>query len=128
LRLVGSTELERPSEGRARVFMHGRRWEDFLELAVTEIREYGTRSIQVMRRLRAVLEELEATVLPQHRAAVEDELARLDATVELHWGDSVDRDRAERADGQGIGGPGERDRDAERLSRGLAGGQGGPSV
>jgi uncharacterized membrane protein len=128
LRLVGSTELERPSDGRARVFMHGRRWEDFLELAVTEIREYGTRSIQVMRRLRAVLEELDATVLPQHRAAVEDELARLDASVELHWGDSVDRDRAGRADGQGIGGPGERDRYSEGLSRGLAGRQGGPSA
>lgn len=44
-------------------------------------------------------------VLPDHRAAVEEELARLNATVAERWGGSVDLDRASTADGQGIGGP-----------------------
>ena len=74
-------------------------------LGVTEIREYGASSIQVMRRLRAMLEELHDSVLPERRAAIEDELVRLDAMLAAHWSDSVDLDRASIADRQGIGGP-----------------------
>lgn len=37
--------------------MPGRKWEDYLTLAVTEIREYGSGAIQVTRRLRAMLED-----------------------------------------------------------------------
>ena len=58
-----------------------------------------------MRRMRALLEELHAEVRPECRAAVRDELARLDATVAQSFGDSVDLDRASMADTQGIGGP-----------------------
>ena len=61
--------------------MPGRTWEDYLTLAVTEIREYGASSIQVMRRLRAMLEDLRESVRPEHRPAVDAEIARLDATV-----------------------------------------------
>jgi uncharacterized membrane protein len=82
-----------------------RRWEDFLALGVTEIREFGATSVQVMRRLRAMLQELHEAVLPEHRVAVAAELARLDATVAQHWGDSVDLDLASAAGIQGIGGP-----------------------
>ena len=42
-------------DDRLRVVMPAQRWEDFLALGVTEIREYGATSIQVMRRLRAML-------------------------------------------------------------------------
>jgi uncharacterized membrane protein len=111
LRLIGTTDLERrersvTGETPTRVVMQARTWEDFLTLGVTEIREYGASSIQVMRRLRAVLEELRETVRPEFRAAVKAELARLDATVGASWGESVDLDRVGVADGQGIGGPG----------------------
>ena len=75
---------------------------------MTEIREYGAGAIQVNRRLRATLEELHDEVIPSHRAAVADELARLDAAVARRFGDSPDFDRARTADRQGIGGPGER--------------------
>jgi uncharacterized membrane protein len=108
LRLIGTTDPERPQRsatgpGTTRVVMRARTWADFLTLGVTEIREYGASSIQVMRRLRAMLEELHETVPPECRAAVERELARLDATVEATWGRSLDVDLAEVLDRQGIG-------------------------
>ena len=83
-----------------------RSWDDYLVLGVTEIREYGATSIQIVRRLRAMLDELLGAVHEQNRAAVEDQLARLDATVAQHWRDSPDLDLAGIADRQGIGGPG----------------------
>jgi len=58
-----------------------------------------------MRRLRALLEELGQTVRPEHRPAVEHELARLDAVLEERWHGSVDLGRASTSDRQGIGGP-----------------------
>ena len=111
LRMIGTSDLtghERltDDEGKLRVVLSARRWEDYLALAVTEIREYGGGSIQVVRRLRALLEDLHDDVLPQHRPAVEDELRRLDATVAERFGDSIDLDRASIADRQGIGAPG----------------------
>jgi uncharacterized membrane protein len=110
LRMVGSTPLPVPSADRARgngvVLVPIRRWEDFLSLAVTEIRDYGESSVQVMRRLRAVLEELRAYVLPERRAAVDGQLARLEATVDRGFGATLDLDLASAADPQGIGGPG----------------------
>jgi uncharacterized membrane protein len=95
----------RDDAGTPRLVMPARRWEEFLALATTEIRQFGGTSIQVMRRLRAMLDALEESVLPEYRPAVEDEIARLDATVAENWGSSVDLDRASHADRQGIGGP-----------------------
>jgi len=110
LRLIGTTDLAWQSKARGEpgpgsVIMHARRWEDFLSLGVTEIRDYGATGIQVGRRLRALLEELLETVRPEYRPAVEDELARLAATVERVWAGAADLDRAVVADSQGIGGP-----------------------
>ena len=76
-----------------------------MTLGLTEIREFGATSVQIVRRLRALLEDLLETVRPEHRAPVEEELRRLDATVADGWRDSVDLDRASEADRQGIGGP-----------------------
>jgi uncharacterized membrane protein len=104
LRVVGTTDLDARAGGQD-VLVRIRGWEDFLALGVTEIREYGARSIQVNRRLRALLDELHEEVLPQHRAAVEDELARLDASVAVAFAGSPDLDRVVTADRQGIGGP-----------------------
>jgi uncharacterized membrane protein len=110
LRRIGTTGLAITTQlsrapGGAAVVIHHRRWGDFLALGLTEIREYGVTSIQVMRRLRAMLEELRESVPPEHRSAVDDQLARLDATVADRWGGSVDLDLAGAAGPQGIGGP-----------------------
>jgi uncharacterized membrane protein len=110
LGLIGRTDLERrtkpdSADTPAAVVMGARRWEDFVTLGLTEIREFGATSVQIMRRLRALLEELHETVRLEHRAAVDEELRRLDVTVGDSWRDSVDLDRASGADRQGIGGP-----------------------
>jgi uncharacterized membrane protein len=118
LRLVGTTEppvnaSQENGRPRSGVVIPVRTWEDYLTLTVNEIREYGHGGIQIMRRLRAMLEELRDEVRPEYRAAVSDELTRLDATVAQSFGDSVDFDRASVADTQGIGGP--RTRSADQI-------------
>jgi uncharacterized membrane protein len=109
LDLIGRTDLEErtkpaSADTPAAVVVVARRWDDFVTLGLTEVREFGATSMQIMRRLRALLEELLETVRLEHRAALEEELRRLDATVADAWRDSVDVDRATGADGQGIGG------------------------
>ena len=111
LALLGAMPLRGPltfrdRQGVPRLLMPGRTWEDYLALGVTEIREYGSTSIQVMRRLRAMLEDLRASVQPEHRPAVEAEIAKLDATTATGFAGSVDEDQARGRDRQGIGGPG----------------------
>jgi uncharacterized membrane protein len=109
LRMVGQTDLS--DEGAplekmdAGLVVPVRRWGDYLTLSVTEIREYGHGSIQVVRRLRAMLDELSESVLPERREAVLHELERLDDVVAARWGATVDVDLAGRSDRQGIGGP-----------------------
>jgi uncharacterized membrane protein len=109
LRIVGATS--RPADGASTdllatgVVMPVRTWPDFLALGVTEIREYGATSIQVARRLRALLEELGELVLPENRAAVDDEMQRLRATVAASYASSIDLALALSPDHQGIGGP-----------------------
>ncbi len=110
LRAIGATELRerswRPGAAAGGLVVPRRRWEDYLALGVTEIREYGSSSIQVMRRMRAMLERLSEDVLPERRAQVHHELERLDATVAQRFNGSIDQDRANIADAQGMGGPG----------------------
>jgi len=105
LRLLGATPLHGPltfrdTEGTPRLLMPGRTWTDYLTLAVTEIREYGCSSIQVVRRLRAILEDLQESVRPEHRPAVDTEIA-----IAAGFAGSVDIDQARARDRQGIGGP-----------------------
>jgi uncharacterized membrane protein len=109
LRLIGTTDLSgsrRHADHTVRtgLVIPARSWGDYLTLGVTEIREYGSTSIQVMRRMRAMLEELREEVRPEHRPAVEEELARLQTTVARAFAASVDLDRATTPDPQGIGG------------------------
>jgi uncharacterized membrane protein len=82
------------SDGAVRVMVPGRGWVEYLELAVTEIRDYGPTSTQVCRRLGALLDGLLATVPADCQAAVRDELCRLDAAVEAAFPDPAARSRA----------------------------------
>ena len=107
LHRIGAVDFRprEPAEAETgRVLIAARGWEQYLALGVTEIRVYGASSVQVARRLRAMLEELHDAVRPEHRPAVEDELARLEAAVAVALGSSPDLDRAREADRQGLGG------------------------
>jgi uncharacterized membrane protein len=88
-----------------RLVMPAHRFEDYLSLGITEIRVYGASSIQVMRRLRAALLELETSVLPEYASAVTAELERLTVTAAAAFGETPEAEQALRADWQGIGGP-----------------------
>ena len=91
-------------DGQVRLAIPTRSWEDYLELGVHEIRQYGRTSPQTCRRLRALLIDLEDAVLPGYRPAVRRHLLILDKTVAEAFLDSGERQFALREDRQGIGG------------------------
>ena len=79
-------------------------WEDYVSLAVSEIRLYGANSIQVPRRLLACLEHL-IEVLPTSRApALRRELLLLEKAVKREFVDIEDQKRMSTGDRQGLGG------------------------
>jgi uncharacterized membrane protein len=108
LRNVGSRSLasgrETDSRGDLRLVYRTPDWEDFVHLAVTEIRQYGGDSIQIMRRLRAMLENLVQT-LPERRAPMlRLEMDLLRASAKRMFEDLYDQALAETGDLQGMGG------------------------
>jgi uncharacterized membrane protein len=108
LREVGERDLStgtlRDGNGQARVVYRTPDWEDYVLLSVSEIRQYGANSIQVMRRLRGMLEYLVAALPPERAACLEEQLALLHGAVERSFLDPRDRVNAEIADRQGLGG------------------------
>ncbi|MBK7977614.1 MAG: DUF2254 domain-containing protein [Deltaproteobacteria bacterium] len=102
LRHLDSGEL-RDREGRVRVRYHTPDWEDFVMLAVTEIRQFGRDSIQVARRLRAMLEGLIPALPPERGALLAPELDLLKRTAERAFTEPEDRSRAGAGDFQGLG-------------------------
>jgi uncharacterized membrane protein len=80
-------------------------WEDFLSIALDETRLYGEGSVQVSRRLRALLEDLHAAAPPDRRPAIEAQLALLDSSVGRAFDDVGERRIAAAHDRQGIGSP-----------------------
>jgi uncharacterized membrane protein len=96
----------RDDKGRVRLVVPLPSWEDFVSVGLTEIRQYGGTSLQVVRRLRAVLEDLLDRAPPARRPALEAELLRLDETVEHSFPNPVDRELALVSDRHGLGAPG----------------------
>jgi uncharacterized membrane protein len=108
LRYVGERQLSegqvRDPDGRLRLLYRTPNWEDFVALAVTEIRQYGGTSIQIARRLRAMLENLIQT-LPEDRAPLlRQELDLVHRSAERFFSDPEDRALADVSDYQGVGG------------------------
>jgi uncharacterized membrane protein len=107
LRDVGNRSLaegqEKDPAGKIRVIYRTPDWEDFVRLAITEVRQYGSTSIQVMRRLRAMLENLIAT-LPAHRTPLlSRELMMLERSARRSFPEVDDQELAEASDLQGMG-------------------------
>jgi uncharacterized membrane protein len=108
LRNVGNRRLDdgrvRGATNRLRLVYRTPDWADFVHLAVTEIRHFGGASIQVARRLRAMIENLIES-LPEGRAALlRPELAMLRRSSERSFPEPEDRALADVSDLQGVGG------------------------
>jgi uncharacterized membrane protein len=78
-------------------------WEDFLVLAFDEIRYCGANSIQVMRRMRALLQDLMEHVPPERRPALQRYQERVDNGIRRTFEDVDDRKDALEEDRQGLG-------------------------
>jgi len=108
MRLIGRRQLRgeiiADEGGEPRVIYRTPNWGDFVHLACTEIRACGATSVQIMRRLRAMLEDL-LRVLPPHRhASLNLQLTLLDRTIEAAYAFPEDRALARIPDVQGLGG------------------------
>jgi uncharacterized membrane protein len=108
LRYVSERDLDtgmvHDSAGKLRLVYRTPDWEDYVQLAVTEIRHFGAESIQIARRLRGMLENLIQN-LPESRAQLlQEELAVLKRSAERFFADPEDRALAEESDAQGVGG------------------------
>jgi uncharacterized membrane protein len=108
LGLVGGRRLgdKRVTDGTGpnRVLYRTPGWEDFVHMAVTEVRQYGCQSIQVTRRLHAMLESLLRTLPEQRTSALRDEVAVLSRSVTKSFAEPEDRNMAADSDSQGVGG------------------------
>ena len=89
--------------GNLRVLIAFPSWEDFLRVAFDEIRFYGANSVQVMRRMKALISEM-ITVLPEERHhALRYWQQRLQSSIERSFGDTEDKLDASAEDRQGLG-------------------------
>jgi uncharacterized membrane protein len=107
LRLLITRELvikyRYDEKGNLRVIYPSPDWEDFLGLAVDEIRFYGAKSIQVSRRLLALLNDLEAISPEQRKSVIRDHIRRVELSIIRAFPDKEDRWEASQMDRQGIG-------------------------
>ena len=108
LRRVGNRNLHTDEvlapTGELRVICRTPNWENFVQLALMEIRLCGAQNIQIARRLRAMILNLIDT-LPTHRhPALLEQLTLLDREVNRCFIYAEDRALALVADTQGLGG------------------------
>jgi uncharacterized membrane protein len=104
---LGRRRLEigafRDVQGRLRFLIGFPSWEDFLRLAFDEIRLYGAASVQVMRRMKALVTELIEVLPEERRPALQNWQERLRSTVDRSFSDQQDKLEASVADRQGLG-------------------------
>ena len=82
-------------------------WDDFVQLAFTEIRFCGANNIQVARRLRAMLVNLANTLPAIRHPALHREAELLDRAIEKFYSFPEDLALARVPDTQGLGGSNE---------------------
>ena len=107
LRSVGKRHLRTDGiveAGHLRVIFKTPDWDDFVNLTFSEIRAYGADNLQIVRRLRAMIENLKET-LPSHRLPeLEKQLGLLDSEVQRLFRYPEELALARIGDSQGLGG------------------------
>src|SRR5215831_10417720 len=106
---LGRRRLEiseyRDKDGRLRLIAPCPTWEDFLRLAFDEIRYYGAQSVQVMRRMNALVKDLSLRLPEERSPALRHWEERLDSTIARSFEDMEEKQEASVEDRQGLGVP-----------------------
>ena len=95
----------RGSDGQLRLVVPFPTWEDFLRLAFDEIRYCGATSVQVMRRMMALVTDLAAVLPAERSSALQHWQRRIEATVSRSFADPEEQAEAVVGDSQGLGVP-----------------------
>jgi uncharacterized membrane protein len=108
LRRLGRRDLDagfaRDADGVLRLTFPMPTWEDYLALSFDEIRQFGTTSVQVMRRLRSALAGLmESITVPSRIEALRRYVKHLDQAIDRSLFDAEDQTMARYEDRQGLG-------------------------
>ena len=108
LRWVGERNLRNEyffaEDGSLRLVFPTPNWGDFVHLTCREIRQYGADSVQVSRRMRAMLVNLIKTLPDQRKPELQLELELLDRAIDKTFDFEEDRQLARVPDSQGLGG------------------------
>ena len=108
LRFVGKRRLHdevvHDSAGEVRLVLRTPNWDDFVNISFTEIRACGANSVQIARRMRAMLENLIRSLPESRRTALRAQLDLLDRTLPEYFKLPEDLALARVPDSQGLGG------------------------
>jgi uncharacterized membrane protein len=108
LRTVGKRNLRTDEiadgSGSLRLIFRTPNWEDFVHLAFSEIRTCGASNLQIVRRLRAMIENLIQTLPAYRHAALLTELSLLDREIDRNFIYPEEVALARIGDAQGLGG------------------------
>jgi uncharacterized membrane protein len=108
LRMVGTRHLRMDEildgSGYLRVIFRTPNWEDFVRLAFSEIRACGSHNLQIVRRLRAMIDNLVQTLPARCHQALQQELSLLDREIVRTFVYPEELVLARIGDSQGLGG------------------------
>jgi uncharacterized membrane protein len=108
LRSVGRRNLRTDeisdARGQLRVIFRTPNWEDFVHLAFSEIRACGANNLQIVRRLRAMIENLKETLPDYRQEELQHQVNLLDCEAKRLFRYPQELVLAMIADSQGLGG------------------------
>ena len=106
---LGCRELEigdfQDRDGQLRLIVPYPAWEDFVRLALDEIASYGAQSVQVMRRMKALVNDLTLRLPADRHDALHYWEKRLQSTISRSFEDTEEKQEALVEDRQGLGVP-----------------------
>jgi uncharacterized membrane protein len=104
----------RNAAGRRRLVIRVPTWDDLLDLAFSQIRSYGATSMQVMRRMTAMLSDLIKALPKERQPGLRRQQQRLDAQISRCFPYIEDKNEASEEDREGFGATRRRRRDTQQ--------------
>ena len=108
LRSVGTRQLRTDEilniSGQLRVIVRTPNWDDFVDMAFSEIRACGANNLQIVRRLRAMIENLNETLPDYRQRELQEQSTLLDQEIDRLFRYPQEHVLARIADSQGLGG------------------------